>query len=408
MSPAARTAEADGEPDLVVVGAGLFGLTVAETTARELGKRVLLIERRRHLGGNAWSEIDPQTGIEVHRYGSHLFHTSNEDVWRYVNRFTAFTRYEHRVFTVSGERVFPMPINLATICAFYGRHLTPAQARELIRSEAAPYAADGAGESLEQRALATIGPRLYDALVRGYTAKQWQTDPRELPGSVIGRLPVRYAFDTRYFDDTWQGLPVDGYAPWLKRMASSPLITVACGVDFFDVRRELPRVPLVYTGPLDRYFDCRAGALSWRTLDFERRTLPVPDHQGTAVLNYADVEVPWTRVHEFRHLHPERRHTQDCTVIAREYSRRAESGDEPYYPVNAPADRDRLLCYRSMAAAERDVFFGGRLGSYRYLDMHMAIASALRLVRNEIAPRLTPVLRRAAASSRGPGSGPVG
>lgn len=393
MSAAVQTAGADGGPDLVVVGAGLFGLTVAETAARELGSRVLVIERRSHLGGNAWSEVDPQTGIEVHRYGSHLFHTSNEDVWRYVNRFSAFTRYEHRVFTVSRGRVFPMPINLATICAFYGRHLTPEEARRLIRSEAAPYAADGAWDSLEQRALATIGPRLYNALVRGYTAKQWQTDPRDLPGSVIGRLPVRYTFDTRYFDDTWQGLPVDGYAAWLTRMASSPLITVLCDVDFFEVRGDLPRVPLVYTGPLDRYFDRRAGALSWRTLDFERETVPIPDHQGTAVLNYADVEVPWTRVHEFRHLHPERRQARDCTVIVREYSRHAESGDEPYYPVNAPADRERLLRYRAMAAAERDVWFGGRLGSYRYLDMHMAIASALRLVRNEIAPRLAHALR---------------
>lgn len=378
-------------PDLVVVGAGLFGLTVAERVARELDLRVLVLERRDHLGGNAWSERDADTGIEVHRYGSHLFHTDNERVWRYVNGFTAFTSYEHRVFCVSKGRVYPLPINLATICSYFGTHLSPAQARAMIADEIASVTASGSPDvpdSLERRALTTIGPSLYEAFVRGYTEKQWQTDARDLPGEVIGRLPVRFTYDNRYFDDVHQGLPVDGYDTWLSRMATHPNITVECGVDWFDVRADLAGVPTVYTGALDRYFGYREGALGWRTLDFDREVLPTGDFQGTSVMNYADADVPWTRIHEFRHLHPERDHPADRTVIMREFSRRAEAGDEPYYPVNAPADRERLRRYRALADAEPDVWFGGRLGTYRYLDMHMAIASALSLVRNELGPRL--------------------
>jgi len=377
-----------GRPDLVVVGAGLFGLTVAETVAREHGRRVLVLDRRDHLGGNAWSEREPTTGIEVHRYGAHLFHTSNERVWSYVNRFTSFTGYQHRVFSVFKDRVYPLPINLGTICDYFGQHFTPGQARALVREHASEVSADAAA-NLEEKAIALIGRPLYEAFVRGYTAKQWQTDPRELSADIITRLPVRYTFDNRYFTDSYEGLPVDGYAAWLTRMADSPRIDVQLEVDFFDVRRELPPgVPVVYTGPLDRYFDYAEGPLAWRTLDFEREVLPIGDFQGTPVMNYADSDVPWTRIHEFRHFHPERDYPADATVIVREFSRAAGPADEPYYPVNAAGDRERLLRYRERADAEPGVLFGGRLGTYRYLDMHMAIASALTMVDNEIAPRL--------------------
>jgi UDP-galactopyranose mutase len=376
-------------PALIVVGSGLFGLTVAETVARELGVRVQIIERRSHPGGNAWSEREPETGIEVHRYGAHLFHTSNSRVWEYVNRFTSFTSYQHRVYTVAKDRVYPMPINLGTICEYFGRRLSPDEARELIRAQAGELHGQGAPGNLEDKAISLIGRPLYEALVRGYTAKQWQTDPSQLSPDIISRLPVRYTFDNRYFSDTYEGLPVDGYAAWLTRMLDSPLIDIRLDTDFFDVRADLPpEAPIVYTGPLDRYFDYREGRLGWRTLDFEQEVLPVGDFQGTPVMNYADEDVPWTRIHEFKHFHPERAHPKDRTVIVREYSRSAQASDEPYYPINAAPDRDRLARYRALADAEPGVLFGGRLGTYQYLDMHMAIAAALTMVDNKIAPRL--------------------
>lgn len=387
-------------PALVVVGSGFFGLTVAETVARTTGRRVMVLERRDHLGGNAWSEVEPTTGIEVHRYGAHLFHTSNERVWAYANRFTSFTGYQHRVFSVFKGRVYPMPINLATMSSYFGQHLSPHQARELVHSQAEEVAGRGEPDNLEDKAISLIGRPLYEAFVRGYTAKQWQHDPRELSPDIITRLPVRYTFDNRYFQDTYEGLPVAGYAAWLRAMAASPLVDVRLGTDFFEVRRDLPRgVPVVYTGPLDRYFDHSEGRLAWRTLDFEPEVLDVGDFQGTPVMNYADEDIPWTRIHEFRHFHPERDYPKDRTVIVREFSRRAGPTDEPYYPVDGPRDRKRLARYRERARRQPDTWFGGRLGTYRYLDMHMAIASALTLVDNEILPRL---LSRNPGRIRGP------
>lgn len=389
IAPGLDTAELRAA-EVVVVGSGFFGLTVAERCAEEYGRRVVVIEARPHIGGNAYSEPDPETGIEVHRYGAHLFHTSNERVWEYVNRFTSFTGYQHRVFSVTNGRVYPLPINLGTICAFYGRHLTPAEARQLVRAEAEEFDPLTA-TSLEEKAIGLIGRPLYEAFIRGYTEKQWQTDPRDLPAEVISRLPVRYTFDNRYFNDRHEGLPVDGYTAWLTAMATHPRISVRVGVDFFDIRDRIDRnVPIVYTGPIDRYFDLAEGALGWRTLDFEHEVLNVPDFQGTPVMNYADAVVPWTRIHEFRHFHPERTsYPRDRTVIVREYSRTATAADEPYYPINRPIDRVILERYRARAAAEQNVLFGGRLGTYQYLDMHMAIASALTMVDRDLAPLLT-------------------
>ncbi|WP_449386389.1 UDP-galactopyranose mutase [Cellulomonas soli] len=371
--------------DLLVVGAGLFGLTVAERAA-DAGLDVTVIDRRDHLGGNAHSEVDAATGIEVHRYGSHIFHTSNEQVWQYVRRFTAFTRYQHRVMTTHAGSVYPMPINLGTINQFFGTALGPDAARALVAEQSAEIGRDEA-RNLEEKAISLIGRPLYEAFVRGYTLKQWQADPRELPAAVIARLPVRYTYDTRYFADTYEGLPVHGYGAWFERMASHPRIDVRLGTDFFDADQPLSKarargqVPVVYTGPVDRYFDHHAGRLTWRTLDLETTTLPVRDFQGTAVMNYADLDVPWTRIHEFRHFHPERedRHAQDATVIAHETSRLAVDDDEPYYPVSTAQDRERLRVYRDLQRDEPDVHFGGRLGSYLYLDMHMAVAAALQL-----------------------------
>ncbi|WP_448060783.1 UDP-galactopyranose mutase [Cellulomonas hominis] len=377
--------------DLLVVGAGLFGLTIAERAAAA-GLDVTVIDRRTHLGGNAYSSVDPTTGIEVHRYGSHIFHTSSERVWHYVRRFTAFTDYRHRVYSTHAGTVYPLPINLGTLNQFFGSAMGPDAARDLIARQAAEGQTDGDADNLEAKAVSLIGRPLYEAFIRGYTLKQWQTDPRELPASIIDRLPVRYTYDNRYFSDTYEGLPSRGYAQWFEAMASHPRIDVRLGVDFFDSSQPYNKaasrgqVPIVYTGAIDRYFDQDAGPLTWRTLDLETKTLPVGDFQGTSVMNYADLDVPWTRVHEFRHFRPDRegRHAPDRTVVMRERSRFAGPDDEPYYPVATAQDRQRLRAYRERAADEPDVRFGGRLGSYLYLDMHMAIASALSLWRSGV------------------------
>ena len=379
--------------DLVIVGSGFFGLTIAERAAAELGKRVLVLERRSHLGGNAYSEPEPETGIEVHRYGAHLFHTSNERVWEYCNRFTAFTGYQHRVFARVGEQVYTFPMNLALINQFFGRSHTPDEARALIAEQAGEIKSKDA-KNLEEKGISLVGRPLYEAFVKGYTAKQWQTDPTKLDASIISRLPVRYTFDNRYFNDTFEGLPVDGYTAWLTKMADHPNIEVRTGVDYFDVREEIPAgTPTVYTGPLDRYFDNAEGELGWRTLDFEQEVLRhTGDFQGTPVMNYNDQDVPFTRIHEFRHFHPERDYPSDKTVIVREYSRFADPGDEPYYPINTAEDRVKLTRYRDLArkeTANANVLFGGRLGTYKYLDMHMAIGSALTTFDNRIAPYFT-------------------
>ncbi len=375
------------DADLVIVGSGLFGLTIAERCANDLGLNVLMLDRRHHVGGNAYSAPEPETGIEVHQYGAHLFHTSNERVWEYVNRFTTFTGYQHRVFTTFEGQVYTFPMNLALINQFFGKSFTPTEARQLVAEQASEIDTKDA-TNLEEKAISLIGRPLYEAFVRGYTAKQWQTDPRDLAPEIITRLPVRYNFDNRYFNDKYEGLPVDGYTAWMERMVDHPNIEVRLNTDFFDVRDEfIGTVPIVYTGPLDAYFANAAGELSWRTVDLEMSVEGVGDFQGTSVMNYADEDVPYTRIHEFRHFHPERDwYPKDKTVIVHEYSRFAEPEDEPYYPVNTAEDRTKLLAYRELARAEPDVLFGGRLGTYKYLDMHMAIGSALSMYDNTLRP----------------------
>ncbi|EKX88051.1 UDP-galactopyranose mutase [Corynebacterium durum] len=386
-----------GTYDLIVVGSGLFGLTVAERAASQLGKNVLIVERRPHLGGNAYSEAEPETGIEVHKYGAHLFHTSNKRVWDYVNQFTDFTGYQHRVFAMHNGTAYQFPMGLGLINQFFGKYYSPEDAKKLIQEQAAEINSEDA-TNLEEKAISLIGRPLYEAFIRDYTAKQWQTDPKELPAGNITRLPVRYTFDNRYFNDTYEGLPVDGYAAWLNNMADHELIEVRLNTDWFEVRDQIradnPDAPVVYTGPLDRYFNYEEGTLGWRTLDFETEVLDIPDFQGTSVMNYNDAEFPYTRIHEFRHFHPERAdvYPKDKTVIMKEYSRFAEGDDEPYYPINTPDDREMLLKYRERAdkeTADHKVFFGGRLGTYQYLDMHMAIASALNMFDNKLADILS-------------------
>jgi UDP-galactopyranose mutase len=378
-------------PDLVVVGSGFFGLTIAERCANELGLRVLVLERRHHLGGNAYSEKEPITGIEVHKYGAHLFHTSNEKVWEYVNRFTSFTDYKHRVFGKYQGQVYSLPMNLGLINQFFGKSFTPDEARALIAEQSSEIATEDAS-NLEEKGISLIGRPLYEAFIKGYTAKQWQTDPTKLSADIITRLPVRYTFENGWFNDTHEGLPVDGYTAWLTRMADHRNIEVRLETDFFDVADEFKgKVPIVYTGPVDEYFGHSEGRLSWRTVDLEASVEDVDDFQGTGVVNYNDQDVPFTRIIEFQHFHPERvkTHLPGKTVIVHEYSRFAEDDDEPYYPINTAEDREKLLKYRDLASQEPMVLFGGRLGTYKYLDMHMAIGSALSMFENKLKPHFS-------------------
>ena len=375
--------------DLVIVGSGFFGLTIAERCANELGLKVLVLDRRHHIGGNAYSEPDPETGIEVHVYGAHLFHTSNKKVWDYVNRFTEFTGYQHRVYTSHEGQVYPMPINLGTINQFFDAAYSPDEARALIKEQSAELG-DRAPANFVEKGVSLIGRPLYEAFIAHYTAKQWQTDPAELSADIISRLPVRYTYNNRYFNDTYEGLPVNGYTAWLEKMAEHPNIEVRLRTNYFDVADEFKgKVPIVYTGPVDEYFGNCEGELSWRTLDFEREVVQTGDFQGTPVMNYPDPEVSFTRIHEFRHFHPERDYPDDKTVVMREFSRFAEKGDEPYYPVNTAEDREKLLKYRKLAEQEPDVLFGGRRGTYKYLDRHMAIGSALTMFENKLKPHFT-------------------
>lgn len=312
-------------------------------------------------------------------------------MWDYVNRFTSFTNYVHKVWTTVNGIVYPMPVNLGTINQFFNASMSPDQARAFIAAQAAEVSGADVTD-FESKGVSLVGRPLFEAFFKNYTAKQWQTDPKDLPASIISRLPVRYNYDNRYFNDTYEGLPVQGYAHWLTTMADHDKIDVYLESDFFAPDNPLGKaavtgqVPVVYTGPVDRYFDYSEGDLSWRTVDFEEEIHDTGDFQGCSVMNYGDLDVPYTRIIEFRHFHPERDYQNERTVVFKEFSHFAQHGDEPYYPVNTADDRNKLVAYRERMKNEHQVFFGGRLGTYQYLDMHMAIASALSMVDNELAP----------------------
>ena len=280
---------------ILIVGAGLFGSVMAERIANGLGLPVTVIEKRSHTGGNCWSEIDAETGIEIHKYGPHIFHTSNREVWDYISQFTQWNNYQHHVWSRHKGRMYSMPINLATINSFYGMSLTPAEAEKFIAAEAAR---EGITEpaNLEEKAISMIGRPLYEAFIRGYTIKQWEKDPTELAPEIITRLPVRFNYNSRYFNDIWEGIPLHGYAAIFEKMLSNPLISVRLNTDWFDIRDSIsPDTLVIYTGPIDRFFDYRFGRLEWRTLDFEKEYHDVPDYQGAAQINEADTDTPQTR-----------------------------------------------------------------------------------------------------------------
>jgi UDP-galactopyranose mutase len=383
--------------EVVIVGAGLFGLTMAERITSHTEKKVLVIEKRSHFGGNSYSYIEPETGIEVHKYGTHLFHTSNEKVWEYVNKFTSFTNYQHKVFTRYKEKLYPMPINLETINKFYDKNFTPSEAFNFIQNELKlsqdkiEKSPQKKWQNLEEKAISLVGRDLYNAFIREYTAKQWETDPKNLPAEIITRLPFRFNLDQRYFSDTHEGLPTLGYFSWINRMLTSSRIDGVTNLDFHDVKNNIDKSQLViYTGSIDSYFDFKYGYLGWRTIDFDLEIHNLRDFQGWSVINYAEECDRFTRIHEYKHLHPERKeiYEQDKTIIAREFSRKAGKGDEPYYPINTLNDKQRLELYRNEIEGLENVIFGGRLGSYQYLDMHMAVASALSIFEARVKPKL--------------------
>lgn len=368
--------------DLLIVGAGFYGMTIAERAAAH-GHSVRVIDRRSHIGGNAYSYTDPRTQIEVHKYGPHLFHTNSKEVFDYLSRFTEWVPYELRVWSTSGGRTYPLPINLATISHFVGKVMTPTEARNWVGAHAGAY---DAPRNLEEKAISLIGRPLYEAFIRGYTLKQWQTDPTELPADVISRLPVRFTFDNKYFNDRYQFLPKDGYTAIFERMGSAPGIEINLGIDWFDIRGSVTDLPVVFTGPIDRFFNYSEGMLGWRTLDFQPEYHP-SDYQGCLVMNYPDPDVRWTRISEFRHLHPERNYAPE-TIIAKEYSRFAGIDDEPYYPINTASDKRTYDAYRTLGDTTPNVIFGGRLGTYKYLDMHQAIGAALKTFDSQVLPLL--------------------
>ena len=363
--------------DLVIGGAGIFGLTIAQQAA-SCGFSVKIIEQKNQIGGNMASHIDEETGIEVHTYGSHIFHTNNERVWQYVNQFTSFVPYIHRVRTTLRDgSVIPLPFGLATFSTYYKMAFTPEMMRRFV--ETFP----DKKENFEQMAISSIGGELYKAVVEGYTRKQWGRDPKELPASTIKRLPVRYTWDDSYFTDKYQGLPIDGYQTWMTRMADHPLIEI----DFNKDALNTPiTTPYVHTGEIDRFFAHAYGRLNWRTVDLVEERPNVDDFQGCPVMNYADASIRYTRVHEYKHYRPDRE--ARGTIIHKEYARDAKQDEVGAYPVNTIDDQIKLKKYREAASAMRGVWFGGRLGSYKYIDMHAAIASALTMWSNEIKPYL--------------------
>ena len=371
---------------IIIVGAGFYGLTIAEHIARELKIKVAVLEKRSHIGGNAYSYPDEKTGIEIHKYGSHIFHTSREDVWNYVNKFATFNSYRHSVWARHLNKNYSLPINLLTLEQFYGRSFSPREAETFFES----FAIGKTEENLEEKAISSVGPQLYEAFIRGYTSKQWGIDPKFLPPETISRLPVRSNLNNRYFNDRFEGIPEDGYGKLFEKMVDTDLIDIFLEADYFAHSSSLDSKQItVYTGPIDRFFDFKFGVLGWRTLDFEIETLNVSDFQGTSVINYPSIDARFTRIHEFKHFTPERHKDLEQTVIMREYSRFASQNDDPYYPINTPEDREKLDLYRSAQSECHNVFFGGRLGSYKYLDMHMAIASAFTFYETTLKPKLT-------------------
>ena len=362
--------------DYLIVGAGLFGATFAQK-AREAGKRVLVIDKRPHVGGNIYTE--DVEGIQVHKYGAHIFHTNDRRVWEYVNRFAEFNRYTNSPMANYHGELYSLPFNMLTFNKMWGV-ITPAQAQEKIAKQREESGITDP-QNLEEQAISLVGKDIYEKLVKGYTEKQWGRPCRELPAFIIKRLPVRFTYDNNYFNALYQGIPVDGYTAMIEKMLDG--IEVQLGVDFLENRDTLCKnaAKIVYTGAIDAYFDYCFGALNYRSIRFETEVLDTDNYQGNAVINYTDAQTPYTRIIEHKHFVFGK---QPKTVISREYSQEWTPETEPYYPINDETNNALYEKYKTLAEGEEKVIFGGRLGQYRYYDMDAVILSALETAEREL------------------------
>lgn len=370
--------------DYVLVGAGLFCSVIAERIANDLKKKVLIIEKREHIGGNCYSDIDNTTGIEYHKYGTHIFHTSNKTVWDYISEFTSFNSYYHQVLTLYNNKVYQMPINLETINSFYNINLKPYEVDDFLKKEIAVESYKEP-KNFEEQAINIIGRPLYDAFIKGYTMKQWGRNPKKLPAHIIKRLPFRKNYSESYFFDNHQGIPTNGYTEIFKKMLSSENITIRLNTDFFEVKDEFSSdTKIIYSGSIDRLLDYKYGDLDYRTLTFEKEFKNYDDYQGTSVMNYANKEISFTRIHEPKHLHPEREYPKSKTLIIKEYSKEADR-EEPYYPIGGEKNKSLYKKYLTeLNKIHPNIIVGGRLGDYKYYDMHHVIENALNLYNKKI------------------------
>ena len=367
--------------DYLIVGAGLFGATFARQ-AMDAGKRVLVVDRRDHVAGNIYTQ--KLAGIDVHRYGAHIFHTNDGEVWRYINRFADFNRFTNTPVANYRGQLYSLPFNMFTFNKMWGV-VTPEQAAEIVQRQRCEIT--GTPKNLEEQAISLVGRDIFEKLIKGYTEKQWGRDCRELPAFIIKRLPVRLTFDNNYFDALYQGIPIGGYTRMVENMLRGA--EVRLDTEYLRDKSALDALAgkVVYTGPIDAYFGYRLGALEYRSVRFETEILDIPNYQGNAVVNYTDRETPFTRVIEhkwFEFGRDEQGNELPQTVVSREYSSEWSVGDEPYYPVNDEKNGALYWQYRALADSESKVVFGGRLGTYRYCDMDQTVAAALALSRREL------------------------
>jgi UDP-galactopyranose mutase len=362
--------------DYLIVGAGPFGAVFAHE-AKKRGKRVLVIDKRSHTGGNMYCE--KVEGINVHKYGAHIFHTSNKEVWDYVNQFCTFNNYINSPIANYKDEIYNLPFNMNTFNKLWGV-VTPQEAKEKIENQVKESNITEP-KNLEEQAISLVGKDIYEKLIKGYTEKQWGRRCTELPAFIIKRLPVRYTYDNNYFNDKYQGIPEGGYNVIFDKLLEG--IDVELNVDFFDKKGELLQKAnkIVFTGMIDQYFDYQYGVLEYRSLRFEHETLDEENHQGNAVVNYNEREVPYTRIIEHKHFEFGK---QPKTVITREYPAEWKQGDEPYYPVNNEKNAEIFKKYQELAEKEENVIFGGRLADYRYYDMHHVFERALEVVKEEL------------------------
>lgn len=363
--------------DYLIVGSGLFGAVCARELT-DAGSKCLVIEKRNHIGGNIYTENIE--GINVHKYGAHIFHTNDKSLWDYVNRFAEFNRFTNSPVALYEDKLFNLPFNMNTFYQLWGV-TTPEDAKKIIQDQINEYGCKEP-KNLEEQAINLVGKDVYDILIKGYTEKQWGRSTKELPAFIIKRLPLRFTFDNNYFSDKYQGIPIGGYTQIIEKMLDG--IEYKLGIDFLLEKGKWKEVAnkIIYTGPLDAYFEYQFGTLEYRSLYFENEILPIENFQGNAVVNYVQKEVPYTRIIEHKHFEFG---TQPKTYITKEYPKEWELGDEPYYPINDPKNEDLINKYKSLAKDEPEVYFGGRLAEYRYYDMHQIIASALNLI-NKMKP----------------------